>query len=287
MPPQFISSGWVTKKFVYGQQGYLKTDWAQLAADLTKSPGLFDYWMIVTQPNVKIPTLKTASGALAHPAGLLSNLRHTEFETWVSPNDFAFLNFQHSLLPAMLNQVVEKYLEQTYAQNPQYIPEKEFRNIVSSPGRPFLLGSEVCIPSGKPPGNRTYNINFPKQYHNTQRIFTKSETLTKTLALEFRQVGYLYAEHVVTVKDTTPQLPAGDAALLHTDIKWDFMGDCDVQAYMLGEDPAIAAAKASFLANKPTWIKNGLCPECGECGRLDPCGGANCSTHGFYQMKII
>lgn len=31
----------------------------------------------------------------------------------------------------------------------------------------------------------------------------------------------------------------------------------------------------------------GLCPKCGESGRLDPCGGANCSAHGFYQLMIV
>jgi hypothetical protein len=35
------------------------------------------------------------------------------------------------------------------------------------------------------------------------------------------------------------------------------------------------------------WRYEGKCPKCGESGRLDPCGGANCSKHGFYQLELV
>lgn len=31
----------------------------------------------------------------------------------------------------------------------------------------------------------------------------------------------------------------------------------------------------------------GLCPDCGESGRLDPMGGAICSKHGLYKMVLV
>lgn len=46
------------------------------------------------------------------------------------------------------------------------------------------------------------------------------------------------------------------------------------------------------IAVKPSdktqfWRHQGCCPQCGESGRLDLCGGANCSAHGFYQLEIV
>ena len=35
------------------------------------------------------------------------------------------------------------------------------------------------------------------------------------------------------------------------------------------------------------WQYEGRCPSCGELGRLDPCGGATCSKHGFYPLVIV
>lgn len=34
-------------------------------------------------------------------------------------------------------------------------------------------------------------------------------------------------------------------------------------------------------------IEQGLCPQCGERGRLDASGGARCTIHGVYVLQII
>lgn len=34
-------------------------------------------------------------------------------------------------------------------------------------------------------------------------------------------------------------------------------------------------------------MRLGLCPQCGECGKLDAAGGAICSTHGVYALQIV
>jgi hypothetical protein len=35
------------------------------------------------------------------------------------------------------------------------------------------------------------------------------------------------------------------------------------------------------------WSYEGKCPHCGETGRLDPCGGALCTRHGFYHLQLV
>jgi hypothetical protein len=36
-----------------------------------------------------------------------------------------------------------------------------------------------------------------------------------------------------------------------------------------------------------SWLTEGRCPECGDLGPLDPCGGAMCRKHGLYFMVAV
>jgi len=51
--------------------------------------------------------------------------------------------------------------------------------------------------------------------------------------------------------------------------------------------PKVSSAKPTAAYLQKLWQYEGNCPHCGETGRLDPCGGAACSKHGFYQMQIL
>lgn len=61
----------------------------------------------------------------------------------------------------------------------------------------------------------------------------------------------------------------------------------------IGDQHTIYVFIGAFVREiKSTYLQQlrqhlGLCPECGESSRLDPCGGACCTKHGFYPLVIV
>lgn len=71
-------------------------------------------------------------------------------------------------------------------------------------------------------------------------------------------------------------------------VKLGFGTEMMVAGRQVVEVAIMAFPKLSVPSNwVQLWNYQGDCPQCGECGWLDPQGGAHCTKHGFYPLVIV
>jgi hypothetical protein len=212
------------------------------------------------------------------------------FEAWVSPHAMAVDSFQEMLLEAVKYEVQGQLIWQSQTQNNpvKYIQEPDLQQMLMIPGGNLLMTEDMLRlhPYAR--------LQHPFHFKSGTRDVSTLEHFPSGMVLEFKNAGRVHFDQLdIVVLSIIPQ-GTGEAACLQAHLRWELEGTFDVQQYQVGTKVKKDAAEeptttpdVDLEAQKKQWIKDGCCPECGQCGRLDPAGGAMCSKHGFYQMEII
>jgi len=251
--------------------------WQKLAASMIQ-PALTRqafYWASVLVPNQTPPKPTT--------------FMDFYFEAWVSPHTMAVESYQE-LLQKVIQYEVQEFLLKLSVSNPlKALQVLDLQNLVQTQGGALLMDDDMLTNLPSVAGS------FPSHYKCGLRGVSTGGNFPSGVVLEFRDVGHAYFDSLdISVLNTMPQ-GAGVAACLRAHLKWALTGTFDIQQYQVGtrvsrdpdeEEEPSTTPDADLEDQKKQWVKDGCCPQCGECGRLDPCGGAECSKHGFYQMEL-